>query len=200
VRHRLYYLLPDVAAARSAMDELLLARIEARHIRFMSAGQNLPPELPEASLMQRTDIVRGAEMGMAAGALLGLLAGIGLLYYFDLDRAGVKAAVVVIASLVGLLFGAWASSMQGASLPNSRLSAFAPELASTQPQRPYVRQRGASEAQRSAPRALRFHKSLLVAGRHALGIDVRNAKRKYAAATLAFGVSQYSALRYGEAL
>ena len=128
MRHRLYYLLPDVAAARSAMDELLLARIEARHIRFMSAGQNLPPELPEASLMQRTDIVRGAEMGMAAGAALGLLAGIGLLYYFDMDRAGVKAAVVVIASLLGMLFGAWASSMQGASLPNSRLSAFAPEL------------------------------------------------------------------------
>jgi len=124
----LYYLLPDVAAARAAMDELLLARIEARHIRFMSAGQNLPPELPEASLMQRTDIVRGAEMGMAAGAALGLLAGIGLLYYFDMDRAGVKAAVVVIASLLGMLFGAWASSMQGASLPNSRLSAFAPEL------------------------------------------------------------------------
>jgi hypothetical protein len=128
MRHRLYYLLPDIAAARSAMDELLLARIEARHIRFMTAGRNLPPELPEASLMQRTDIVRGAEMGMAFGAALGLLAGIGLLYYFDFDRAGVKAAVVVIASLLGMLFGAWASSMQGASLPNSRLSAFASDL------------------------------------------------------------------------
>ncbi|SMP62436.1 DUF1269 domain-containing protein [Noviherbaspirillum suwonense] len=128
MRHRLYYLLPDVAAARAAMDELLLARIEARHIRFMTAGPSLPPDLPEASLLQRTDVVRGAEMGMAAGAALGLLAGIGLLYYFDLDRAGVKAAVVVIAALLGMLFGAWASSMQGASLPNSRLAAFAPEL------------------------------------------------------------------------
>ena len=128
MRHRLYYVVPDIAAARSAMDELLLARIEARHIRFMTSGPALPPELPEASLLQRTDIVRGAEMGMAAGAALGLLAGIGLLYYFDLDRAGVKAAVVVVASLLGMLFGAWASSMQGASLPNSRLSGFAPEL------------------------------------------------------------------------
>ena len=128
MRHRLYYLLPSVAAARVAMDELLLARIEARHIRFMTSGPALPPDLPEASLLQRTDIVRGAEMGMAAGVALGLLAGIGLLYYFDLDRAGLKAAVVVIASLIGMLFGAWASSMQGASLPNSRLSAFAQEL------------------------------------------------------------------------
>jgi len=128
MRHRLYYLLPDVAAAQAAMNELLLARIGAQHIHFMSSGKQLPPELPEASLMQRTDIVRGAEMGMAVGAALGLLAGIGLLYYFDLDRAGVKAAVVVIAALLGMLFGAWASSMQGASLPNSRLSAFAKDL------------------------------------------------------------------------
>lgn len=128
MRHRLYYLMPDVAAAQAAMNELLLARIGAQHIRFMTAGKPLPPELPEASLMQRTDIVRGAEMGMAAGAALGLLAGIGLLYYFDIDRAGVKAAVVVIAALLGMLFGAWASSMQGASLPNSRLSAFAQDL------------------------------------------------------------------------
>ena len=91
MRHRLYYLLPDVPAARAAMDELLLARIEVRHIHFMS-GASLPPELPEANLLQRTDIVRGAEMGMAVGAAIGLLAGVGLLYYFDLDRAGVKIA------------------------------------------------------------------------------------------------------------
>jgi hypothetical protein len=72
--------------------------------------------------------VRGAAMGMAVGAALGLLAGIGLLYYFDLDRAGVRAAVVVIAALVGMLFGAWASSMQGASLPNSRLASVSADL------------------------------------------------------------------------
>ncbi len=128
MRHRLYYLLPDVPATHAVMDELLLARIEASHIHFMSGGASLPPELPEANLLQRTDIVRGAEMGMAAGAALGVLAGIALLYYFDLDRAGVKAAVVVIATLVGMLFGAWASSMQGASLPNSRLASFSADL------------------------------------------------------------------------
>lgn len=128
MRHRLYYILPDIAAARAAMDELLLARIEARHIHFMSSGQSLPPDLPEANLLQRTDIVRGAEMGMAVGAALGLMAGVGLLYYFDIERSGVKAAAVVLAALVGMLFGAWASSMQGASLPNSRLAAFSADL------------------------------------------------------------------------
>ena len=46
MRHRLYYVLPDVAAARVAMDELLLARVEARHIRFMTGGPSLPPDDP----------------------------------------------------------------------------------------------------------------------------------------------------------
>jgi hypothetical protein len=128
MRHRLYYLLPDLAAARTTMNDLLLARIEARHIRFMSGGQPLPPDLPGASLIQRTDVVRGAEMGMVVGAVLGVLAGVGLLFYFDIDSAGMKAAMIVAAALVGMLFGAWASSMQGASLPNSRLAAFDDEL------------------------------------------------------------------------
>jgi hypothetical protein len=50
-----------VASARAAMNELLLARIEARHIRFMTAGPTLPSDSPENSLIQRTDIVRGAK-------------------------------------------------------------------------------------------------------------------------------------------
>ena len=128
MRHRLYYLLPDIAAARATMNDLLLARIEARRIHFMTGGQALPPDLPGANLLQRTDVVRGAEMGMAAGAALGLLAGVGLLYYFNIDSPGVKAAMVVAAALAGMLFGAWASSMQGASLPNSRLAAFDDDL------------------------------------------------------------------------
>jgi hypothetical protein len=128
MRHRLYYLLPDVTVARGVLNDLLLARIECRHIHFVSSGDSLPPDLPAATLMQRTDIVRGAEMGVAIGAALGLALGIGLLYYFDIDRAGVKAAVVVLATLVGMLFGTWASSMQAASMPNSRLASFVPDM------------------------------------------------------------------------
>jgi hypothetical protein len=67
-------------------------------------------------------------MGMALGAALGLLAGVALLYYFDINSAGMKAAFIVAAALAGMLFGTWASSMQGASLPNTRLAAFDDEL------------------------------------------------------------------------
>jgi hypothetical protein len=128
MRHRLYYVLPGVEAARGIMNELLLARIDSRCIHFITDGRPLPDDLPEASLWQKTDLVRGAEVGMAIGAVLGLAFSIGLLYYFDIDRAGYKAALSVGSVLIGMLLGAWACSMQAASMPNSRHAPFLPEL------------------------------------------------------------------------
>lgn len=128
MRHRLYYLLPDVEAARSTMRDLLLARIEARHICFITDGRPLPEDLPEAGLLQKTDLVRGTELGLAIGAALGLVFGVGFMIYFGIDRPDLKAALNIATVIVGMLLGAWACSMQAASMPNSRLAAFRNEL------------------------------------------------------------------------
>jgi hypothetical protein len=128
MRHRLYYVLPDVEAARSIMRELLLARIEAKHMRFISDERALPEDLPVAGLLHKTDLVRGTEIGLAIGAAIGLALGICLMLYFGIDRPNVKATLNIGTVLVGMLLGAWACSMQAASMPNSRLSAFSAEL------------------------------------------------------------------------
>lgn len=128
MRHRVYYLLPDIDSARQAMDELLLSRIEARHIHFLTDGRQLPPETPEATIFQKTDIVHGAGLGMIAGGLLGLALGAVLVFYFEFGSASVQAAVVSIAALCGVLFGAWAASMAAAAIPNTQLKRFWPEL------------------------------------------------------------------------
>jgi len=36
MRRRLYFVLPDVECARAMLNDLLLARIECRHIHFLS--------------------------------------------------------------------------------------------------------------------------------------------------------------------
>ena len=36
MRRRMYYVMPDLASARRTMDDLLLARIEERHIHFLA--------------------------------------------------------------------------------------------------------------------------------------------------------------------
>lgn len=126
MRHRLYYLLPDIDSARRALDDLLLSRIEERHIHFMTGGAPLPSDLPEANFLHKTDVINGAESGMLAGSVLGLAFGFLLVAYFDLPAS--EALVIVSTTLIGLLFGGWAASMVAAALPNTRLKSFVAEL------------------------------------------------------------------------
>lgn len=126
-RRRLYFLLPDVGSARDIMNELLLARIEARRIHFLANRGALPPELPEATVLQKTDIVHGAELGMVIGGVAGTAGGL-LAVFFPPERASLQFVTVLVAAVFGALLGAWASSLAGSAVPNSRLARFAPEL------------------------------------------------------------------------
>lgn len=125
MKHRLYYLLPDIECARRTLDDLLLNRIEQRNIHFLSVGTTLPSDLPEANILHKTDLVHGARSGMLIGAVLGIALGTLLVLYFDLPS---PPAVVIGASLLGIFFGGWAASMVAAALPNSHLKAFYPEI------------------------------------------------------------------------
>lgn len=127
MRHHLHYVFPDLNSARRALDDLLLARIESRHIHFMREG-GVPDDMPECNVLHKTDIVNGAERGMVAGAALGVLLGVLIVWYFDLGSASLRATAVVAAAIVGLLFGGWAASLAALALPNTRLKQFQDDL------------------------------------------------------------------------
>ena len=129
LRRRLYFMLPDIESARSMLNEMLLARIECRHIHFLSRRDSLPPDLPEATVLQKSDIVHGAQLGVGIGAIVGAVAG-GLLVMFPPEGVTLKFVTVLLIALGGALFGAWASSMVASSVPNSRLKAFEREMES----------------------------------------------------------------------
>jgi hypothetical protein len=126
MRHRLYYLHPDIDSARRTLDELLLARIEERHIRFMTDGRPLPEDLPEASIFHKTDVLHGAAFGMLCGVGLGI--GLAFLLVSYLELKDISAVVFLGSTLLGMLFGGWAASMVGAAIPNSQLQKFQSEL------------------------------------------------------------------------
>jgi len=123
MRRRLYFVLPDVASARSMLNEMLLARIEVKHIHFLSRRDTLPEDLPEANVLQKTDIVHGAQMGIGIGGIVGAVAG-ALVVFFPPEGVTLKLFTILVVAIAGALFGAWASSMVASSVPNSRLKAF----------------------------------------------------------------------------
>jgi len=105
------------------LNDLLLARIEQRYIHFMTSGQELPPDLPQANLLQKTDVVHGAESGMLVGGALGIALGI-IIVLYPFDGLTSQAAIVLIAAVAGVLFGGWSAAMMGVALPNTRLKMF----------------------------------------------------------------------------
>ena len=123
MRRRLYFMVPDVAGARVIRDELLLARIEDSHIHVL-AKDGIPMEgLHEASIMQKTDFVHGAETGLVIGGGIGILAGL-IAILFPPAGVNLQLVTILVTALIGAAFGAWVSSMVASSIPNSRLKTF----------------------------------------------------------------------------
>jgi hypothetical protein len=115
--------MPDLASARAIMDDLLLARIEERHIHCLGKRGTSMEGLHEANMLQKSDIVHGAQVGLLLGALLGCIVGGAVVWYFPVP--GIWQSVTVLgAAILGALFGVWVSSMVGSSVPNSRLAPF----------------------------------------------------------------------------
>lgn len=127
MRLRMYVTLPDLASARQLANDLLLARIEDRHMHFLARRGTDLGELHEASYLQKSDAVHGATTGLVIGGVVGVLVGI-LLVYFPPGGASIQLVAVLIAAVVGAGLGVWIASMVGLQVPNSRLKGFEHEL------------------------------------------------------------------------
>ena len=127
MRLRMYVTLPNVAAARELANDLLLARIEDRHMHFLARRGTDLGELHEASYLQKTDAVHGGFVGLVIGGVMG--AGLGaVLVNFPLGGISIEMVAVLIAAIVGAALGTWVAAMVGLQVPNSRLRAFERDL------------------------------------------------------------------------
>jgi hypothetical protein len=122
---RLYFTIPTIDSAKTIVDELLLARIEARHIHIAAADHHALVEanLPEANLLQESDFVPAVERGLAIGGATGILAGIAAVALPGVGLVLGGGAILGI-GLAGAGAGAWISGMIGISAPSSRLKDF----------------------------------------------------------------------------
>ncbi|MGH8672506.1 MAG: DUF1269 domain-containing protein [Burkholderiales bacterium] len=127
MRRRLYFTAPDVESARQITNDLLLARIEDRHIHVLAKRGTPLAELHEASYLQKTDIVHGVGIGLAVGGVAGILAGL-LAVLSPPEGVSLELVTILITALIGAAFGAWVSSMVAFSVPNSKLKAFEKDI------------------------------------------------------------------------
>jgi len=128
-RRRMYFLLPDVQRARAVFKELLLERIEERHIHVLAREGTPLADLPEASVLQKSDAVHASTLGLLAGAATGALIGFILWRFPPAGLAELMGIGVVLAlAALGAIMGVWASGIIGASTPNTDIEKFQPEL------------------------------------------------------------------------
>lgn len=120
---RLYFLVSDTASTKAIVEDLLRARITWRHIHVLADHSVALDELPEASLLQSSDVVaalaRGTALGGATGALAGLVA-----LVFPPAQLVIAGGAIVAMTLAGAGFGAWTASMIGVDEPSRRLERF----------------------------------------------------------------------------
>ncbi len=93
----------------------------------MAKDNQVPRDLPQASLLQTSDFVPAVERGLTIGGGTGLFAGI-LAYSFQSAGLEVGGFAILAICLAGGGIGAWISGMIGVDVPNTQLEAFMPAL------------------------------------------------------------------------
>ena len=122
---RLYFLVPTIDSASQIVDELLLARVDERHIHIAAKDHHAlhDAHLPEANLLQESDFIPAVEKGIAVGGATGVVAG---LVAMTFPPAGLVlgGGAILGMGVVGAGFGGWVSGMIGISLDNSQIDEF----------------------------------------------------------------------------
>lgn len=123
MNRRLYFLAPDVDLALEIVKDLLVAKVEDRHIHALAKEGVHLEELNEATLLERSDLKEAVGHGVAVGGAGGALAGL-VAVTFPPAGLVLGGGLVGAAVLAGAGFGAWVSGMIGISAPNRELKKF----------------------------------------------------------------------------
>lgn len=123
MKRRLYFLLPDVNSAKTIHNELLLARIEERNMHVLARDDISLAGLPEASLLEKSDLIHGLQLGFIVGGFTGIALAI-TVYFFGMIVPGWETISMSGIIVGGAFFGSWTSSMVAINMQNTRLKEF----------------------------------------------------------------------------
>lgn len=137
MRRRLYFVLPNVKSAHVMMNELLLARIDAEHIHFHARPDIPLGDLPEANVLEKTDVVYCGELGLILGAGLGFVAGVLAVMFsstvtFSHLFGHVPLIAIPVCVVIGAISSALWSGLLATTIPHHRVAMFETQIAQGQ--------------------------------------------------------------------
>jgi hypothetical protein len=127
MRRRLYFVLPDLGVAIRTANDLLLARIEDKYMHFIGRDGMSLGQLHRASVAQTSDLRHSLQVGAAIGLAGGVLLG-SFLMLSPPEGLDLGVGTLIGCTLFGGMFGSWASSLIGLSVPNKQLQPFQREI------------------------------------------------------------------------
>jgi hypothetical protein len=127
MKRRLYFLLPNVDSAKTVHNELLLARIEERNMHVLARDDISLNGLPEASLLEKSDLIHGLQLGFIIGGFTGIVLAMST-YLLGMIVPGWETISMGGIIVAGAFIGSWTSSMVAINMQNTRLKEFMKEV------------------------------------------------------------------------
>ncbi len=119
---RIYFLIPERNLVHKIVHEVEAAGIAEKHIHVIAAESVELEDLPEATLLQKSDFVAAIERGLPVGAATGLLAG--LVTLVIPGGVALSGGAILACMAAGAGIGSWMGSMVALDIPNSRHKDF----------------------------------------------------------------------------
>ncbi len=124
---RIYFLVPDIDTTKTIFKELLLQRVEEKHMHVLAKRGTPLDDLPEASFLQKTDFIPALEQGIVLGGLTGFVS---VMVALGMTSGFADSGVtILVTTLMGSAFGGWFSSMAGSSVGNRQVKPYAAAIA-----------------------------------------------------------------------
>ncbi len=124
MRRRLYFMLPDITLGQQLVLELQAIHLSEKDIHVV-ARHDVPLQgLHEASVLQKTELLHGLELGAGVGGIAGLMAGLLAVIF---PPAGVVlggGAAIIATTLAGASFGSLVSALIARDIPHHDLKKF----------------------------------------------------------------------------
>src|SRR5512138_993726 len=119
---RLCFLVPDVERTRAVVERLRDAGIPDSRMMVIAKEDTPLDDLPEGGI-ERTDFYPALQRGLAAGGILGALAGLIVLRMSPLGLV-LGGAAIPLFSMLGAGASGFMTGLAGASFPSSRLAQY----------------------------------------------------------------------------